>query len=526
MSQFKKRSVILSSLILSFALATVGCSGKNSGSGGTNSSQATGTAANGAKAPYEVVMVYPDSPQKDVGSVQDAMNSYLKQTYPDLNVSVKLNPIDWAAWNDKTNLMMASGDKFDLIFTANWLNFDQQITKGGLLPLDDLLAKYGADIEAVEKNYHDAARRGGKLYGIHTHQELGNPQGIAFSKELVDKYKFDLSVLKSGEVKDLEPMLKTIKENEPDVTPLVGPEFPLGAYYGSGSTDGVQNIAVLNVKNTDAKDDYKVINTFENPRYMELAKLTNKWFKAGYINKDASTQGLDIWKKFQAKKAFATVADMDIVANLAIGVPTPMPSKTATTGVDIIQVPMTIDRLQTGKMAATMQAISKTSKDPDRTMQLLDLFFKDQKLLTLFNFGIEGKHYVMKNGQIALPDGKTSDATGYYHDIMWQIGNQMLNYTRVGEDPKKYENYEKFNQLVSQKKSRLFGFTFDPEPVKNELITIDNAKKAFEDGLKSGQLDPEQNIPKLLEKLKAAGVDKLIAEGQKQVDAWRKQNGK
>jgi putative aldouronate transport system substrate-binding protein len=146
--------------------------------------------------------------------------------------------------------------------------------------------------------------------------------------------------------------------------------------------------------------------------------------KAIYINKDASTLGLDIWKKFKAKKAFATISDMDIIANVNIGEPAPMPSKTAQTGVEIIQVPMNIDRLQTGKMAATMQAISKTSKDPARAMMLLNLFFKDQKLLTLLNFGVEGTHYIMKDGQIGLPEGKTTDNVGFYQIICGRSGTK------------------------------------------------------------------------------------------------------
>ncbi|MNY49738.1 hypothetical protein D3C86_1851920 [compost metagenome] len=102
----------------------------------------------------------------------------------------------------------------------------------------------------------------------------------------------------------------------------------------------------------------------------------------------------------------------------------------------------------------------------------------------------------------------------------------MLNYTRVGEDPNKYQNYEKFNEKISSNRSRIFGFVFDPEAVKNELISIDNANKTFVDGLKSGQLDPEEVVPKMLEKQKAAGADKVIAEAQKQLDAWLKENGK
>lgn len=526
MKGVKKSYVVWTSMMLTAALAAAGCSSNDSGAKTSASPEATAAAtteAGKALSPYEIVMVYPDGPQKDLATVQNAMNDYLKKTYANLNMTVKLNPIDWGAWSDKTNLMMASSEKFDLLFTADWLGYNQQVTKGGLLPLDDLLAKHGPDILAVEKDYHAAAKRGGKIYGIHTHQELGGTQGVLLDKALVDKYKFDLSVLKSGKVEDLEPMLKTIKENEQDVTPLVAPSFPLEAYFTSGTTDSIVSLAVLNVLGT-APD--KVVNLYETPRYMELAQLTHKWFKAGYINKDALTPGLDAWKKFQAGKAFALVGDAEILANMEIGSVSKSPSKSAQTGREILQVPLNIDRLQTGKMTATMQAISKTSKDPERAMMLLNLFFKDKNLLTLFNFGVEGTHYVLKEGQIALPEGKTNNDVGFYHDIMWQIGNQMLNYTRVGEDPKKYENYEKFNQLVSKNPSRMFGFVFDPEPVKNELIAIDTAQKTYTDGLKSGQLDPVENLPKLLEKQKAAGADKVIAEAQKQLDAWRKANGK
>ncbi len=532
MNKLRASSMLLLSTLLVIVMALAGCSNNDNNNAGntasTTPSPTTSASPSGeqpkALEPYEVVMVYPDAPQKDQDAVEDAMNEYLSTTYPDLNVTVKLNPIDWGSWGDKTNLMMASGDKFDLFFTAGWLGFETQVNKGGLLPLDDLLAQYGPDIEAVEKDYHDAARRQGKLYGIHTHQELGNQQGIAFSKELVDKYNFDLSVLKSGNLKDLEPMLKTIKENEPGVTPFVGPAWPLDAYFGSSSLDEVTGGYGIDVS-TDASN-FTVVSKYDMPRFKELASLTREWFQAGYINKDGLTQGLDIWQKFKAKKAFATMADMEIVADSNIGEPNLMPSRSSQTGIAIIQVPLNTDRLQTGKLTATMQTISKTSKDPARAMMLLNLFFKDQKLLTLFNFGIEGKHYVLKDGQVALPDGQTQDSVGFYHDIMWQIGNQMLNYTRQGEDPNKYSNYESFNQLIAQKQSRLFGFVFDSAPVQNELIALDNVKKEFEDGIKSGQMDPEKNLPKFIEKMKAAGMDKVIAEAQKQVDEWRAANGK
>ncbi|MFD1909044.1 DUF3502 domain-containing protein [Paenibacillus rhizoplanae] len=59
------------------------------------------------------------------------------------------------------------------------------------------------------------------------------------------------------------------------------------------------------------------------------------------------------------------------------------------------------------------------------------------------------------------------------------------------------------------------------------MISIDNANKTFVDGLKSGQLDPEESLPKNAgQTKKAAGADKVLAEVQKQLDAWLAENGK
>jgi len=534
-------------LLLCVMLLVAGCSGgaknnaeSNAAPGGNtategNTSDDGGEAGNAGETdpaakkldPYEVVMVFPDNPQKDVQSVSDAMSSYLQEKYPELNMTVKLVPIDWASWADKTNLMFASNEKFDLIHTASWNNFEQQVNKGALLPLDDLLAEHGPDILAVEGDYLEPAKRGGKLYGIHVHQELGGFQGIAMRKDLVDKHNIDLSPLKSGEMKDLTPILKTIKENEPGVTPVVGPNFPLHWYYMTGDFDMIVEPVGLYLRNENPEDDFKVVSLYDTPRYMELAKLTHEWFKAGYVNQDATTPGLDPWTKIKAGTAFSIAGgDMEIVANNEIGAVSPMPGRSALTGREIIQIPMSIDGLRTGKMTATMQSISKTSQDPARAMMLLNLFYKDKELLTLFNFGVEGKHYVMQDGQIALPEGKTSENVGYYHDNMWQIGNQMLNYTRVGEDKNRYENYEKFNELTKQKPSKMLGFVFDSQPVTNELVSIANVRKKYDIGFQSGQLDPEKHLAKYQQELKAAGIDRVIAEAQKQLDAWRAANGK
>ena len=43
----------------------------------------------------------------------------------------------------------------------------------------------------------------------------------------------------------------------------------------------------------------------------------------------------------------------------------------------------------------------------------------------------------------------------------------------------------------------------------------------FGKSLFTGSVDPEEYLPKLQEKLEATGIDKVIAEMQKQIDEWK-----
>ena len=41
----------------------------------------------------------------------------------------------------------------------------------------------------------------------------------------------------------------------------------------------------------------------------------------------------------------------------------------------------------------------------------------------------------------------------------------------------------------------------------------------------NGTLDVDENLPKFISEIKAAGIDEIIAEKQAQLDAWAKANG-
>jgi putative aldouronate transport system substrate-binding protein len=163
----------------------------------------------------------------------------------------------------------------------------------------------------------------------------------------------------------------------------------------------------------------------------------------------------------------------------------------------------------------SMQAISSTSENPERALMFLELFNTDPALNNLINFGIDGTHYVKVSDSVikAGPDNaKYNPGTG------WAFGNQFINFLWDNEDPAKWANFKAFNDAALPTKT--LGFVFDPTPVKTEIAQCANTWDEFIPAMETGTVDPETMLPKAIEALKAAGGDKIVAEKQKQLDAW------
>ena len=70
------------------------------------------------------------------------------------------------------------------------------------------------------------------------------------------------------------------------------------------------------------------------------------------------------------------------------------------------------------------------------------------------------------------------------------------------------------------------GFAFDENPVLTELAGIRQICGEYYGPLSSGRADVETELPKFLDALNGAGVETVLAEEQKQLDAWRTAQGK
>jgi putative aldouronate transport system substrate-binding protein len=135
------------------------------------------------------------------------------------------------------------------------------------------------------------------------------------------------------------------------------------------------------------------------------------------------------------------------------------------------------------------------------------------------NWGIEGKDYAkVSDNVIKYPDGMDASNSTYNLNMNWLMGDITLDYLWENDDKDLYDQYKKFND--SADRSAALGFSFDSTSVKNEVAAYNNVIKQYTGAIFTGSVDPETTVPKFVQALKTAGMDKVIQEKQRQLDAF------
>ncbi|CAM3160876.1 ABC transporter substrate-binding protein [Paenibacillus lupini] len=454
----------------------------------------------------KLVMVFPaGNVPKDLNLVEDKINDYLLKK---INATVDIRTIDMGSWWDKTGLMFASGEQMDILFTAGWMRFGDEIAKGRYLPLDELLDKYGEGIrEILDPSILEASKVNGKLYGIVTNKEFASSKGLVLRQDLVDKYDIDLSKVKT--LANFGPIFERIKRDESGVAPLQAraDRSPLTFMMQYGIFDMLgEGPGVLRRDGQSTK----VLSMAETDEFMNYAKLLYEWNRKGYLNADATTSKDNEYDAVKAGNAFAYAESLKPGFEI---------QASRDTGYPMVSVELTKPYTTTADTTSAMFAITRNAKHPEKSMMLLNLLYTDPYLLNLLDWGLEGVHYVKKSDNvIEYPPGVDAKTVGYNLNQPWMFGNQLNSYLWDNENPGLWEEYRSFNEQAD--KSKALGFVFNPEHVKAEIAASLLVEKEFMPAFNTGAQDPEKIIPMYISKLKAAGADKVVQEKQRQLDLW------
>jgi putative aldouronate transport system substrate-binding protein len=454
----------------------------------------------------------------DLAQVQAAINAILVKK---INATVTLTPINWGSYNQKMSLIFSSGQPCDLVFTAPWINnYYQLVANGDLLPIDSLLTQYAPKTWAsMAPSTWNAAKVNGKLYGVINQQLFPKYFGIEFRADIAAKLHINLSKLHSYD--DVTPILAQIKAAYPGITPVYSTNT--NGLFDSSEPNGFDPLvqagygAVAAVSMTDKS--LKVFDPVETPAYLHDVQRAYKWHQAGYTTKDPM-QSSDALAASAAGK-FAAYLDQQRPG------PTEEAKLKATYGWDTVGVSFSIPTMTTAGVVATLTGVCRSSAHPVQAMEFEELLNSDTQIYNLMTHGIEGRDYVYTDkahGVIGLPAGKTAQTDGYWPNTDWEFGNQFNAL---------YTDKSQIGSWTLQRKAQAaarpsvaLGFAVNAVPINTQLAQITSAWNQYGLPLELGLVNPTTGLPAYLNALKAAGEGQVIAEVQKQIDAWAKANGK
>lgn len=449
--------------------------------------------------PYEINWYMIGDAQSDVSSVEEAVNAYLKDK---LNATLKINCLPSAQYKQKVGTMINANEYFDLCFVAAWmLDYTNNARAGAFVDLTDYIDTYLKDAaEEIDDTLIKGSKVDGRLYAWPAYKEIGTCYGWIYRKDLADKYNIDMSKYHSYE--ELEPVLKLIKENEPDIT------YPLD--WSSGGTPA-QKFRLNNYICQDGvfSDDH-AMNIYDTEEFAQACATARDFYQKGYVRPDVLT-ATDQTARMSDGKTFV------ICSPVKPGKAQELFSKSIYEFAEdcyAFQKPCVDYAPGTG----SMQAVSATSKNPARVMRFLNLLNTDPYLKNLIVHGIEGKHYKK------IDDKTVEPIAGSGYDMYKQsyaIGNIFLDYLIPGEDPDKYEKLKEFNKVAADSKTNYFVLSED-----SELERLQQEVKTVEDKYRkqciSGAVDPKSVLSEFRKQLEVVGMPQMLEMVEEQWQEYLK----
>lgn len=441
--------------------------------------------------------------ENDTQKVMDKIAEYLKDK---LNVELDLQVYGWNdPYDQKVNTMLSSGEPFDICFTAGWAaNYYVNANLGYFTELNQYLEKYPAVYEICGKDFVDASAINGKNYAVPTNKENCHNWGYLVLKEYANKYGLDPA--KITKMEDLEPYFEKAKAD--GLTPLlvVSGDSP----FMFLDWDRISDDNVPGALYPDNRDN-KIINQFFAPESVAMFKKLREYYNKGYIAKDAATME-------NTSEQMATGKYFAVEQSLKPGKDVEMSQSTK---VEWVQIDLTKPVMTNRETTGAMLAIPAASKNPDRAYQFIDMLYTDATLRNFLTYGIEGEHYIVNpDGRITITqNGKDNYGGGNG----FRYGDQFKDLLLDTEDPHKWELFKAYNNGL---KMNSLGFMFDGSSVDNLLSACKTVVNTYNKELYCGAIDVDTALPKFESELKQSGSEELIAEMQKQYDAWLAAKGK
>ena len=459
-----------------------------------------------------VYMTQNNMPEKaDLLRVQELLNAYTREK---INTEVELVLFSNSDYSVQLNLMLASGEQADIFRSMNGYPTIDYINDGIALDITDYLeTELAGAVSVMYDGLLATSTVNGRVYGLNVVTSNYVPRGWCFRSDIVEELGIDLSNVSS--IFDLTDVFAKVHEAYPEMV-ICDPNRANVAFQAY-----LQDTEHLDPLTGDSSNPFAggvfgetptVVNVYETEQFRTIANLMRSWYEAGFFPSDAAT-------------STATTAELASSGNLfsmfaGLGNPKIAASFTNNYGYPYSCIP--VSKAYSLSTAYDVWMINSNCKAPEAAAKFLNLTFTDEYVHNLLTYGEEGVDYVRNaDGFVVAPEGFASLAdVGYTNNLNYPYwGSKWLAYRVLGglTDEEfavnKQQNYDA--QLSS-----FYGFVYDYSDVSAEYLAISNIAGQYKKALWVGALDVDSALKELNSKLYSAGLEKVLANKQTQLDNW------
>ncbi len=469
-----------------------------------NQSNTIETQHDRAKEPVKLIWaLYSDNSNlKDWPEVEKVLNAYSAEK---IGVTCEFRYLD----REVLNATILDGHEFDIVFTCDWWNdFARNVSEGNFLDLTDILKNYPGLQGTVVSKAWPGTMVNNRIYAIPHMKDIGYEIFWILNSNYFLKTKgFEKDLAISFD--EIEPYLKAYKEDYPNDYPIKIPASGLTSWQNALVDWLSMDVLVgLDWEAQGTDKEHLVQCALEIPAWRDRLRTLHRWYKMGYINPDAAeivrlprsqagvVQSGQGW--FGAESVWSNVIKEPVYISRCDGV-----------------------YLSTSSIRGSMTAVSAYTEHPEEALKLIELMNTDPWYRDTARYGIEGKHYIRNYDGTVIRTAEGSENVGVqaYTQGHYTLGS--LEMSLFPEVPTDIYQWEKtMASYAGATLSAAMGFTPDLNPVGPECEKIKKVIEKHRPVLFTGTADPDELIPKMLVEMKNAGLDKVIAEIQRQLSQF------
>jgi putative aldouronate transport system substrate-binding protein len=449
----------------------------------------------------------------DKRAATDEVWTAISEAYKDkLNAKFDINFVPFGDFKDKLMLMSSAGEKYDMNFDGDWLAYPAMVINNSYLPLNDLLPKYAPVLndKYMKQGTLKAATVNGQVLALPWTMKMNQRQFLTWRSDLTQAAGVEPAQDAIRTIEEIETYLYKLKTALPEERLLMNALDPVFQQKHELAQLSVGADLFIDLNDPACK----VIAAEEHPYYTELAGYAAKWYKDGIISRDAlvnKEDGATLWRN---GKFIVTLSSHEW-ANANQGFSDP--SWTVSSSF------LYPDKKYPNRTAlANVVCISKNAANPERTLMFLDLLETDRELYDMVQYGIEGKTYVLKEGVASYPDGMDNASSNYMEwGGQWALWKPQFMRPNPSYSEGFWVREAEFAEQPNNINSPIDGLFINTDSIKNELVRRNQIMEEYGKPIRFGVAkDTSAAITEYRQKMQEADRDKILAEVQKQIDAY------